>query len=103
VIDLFPPTARDPHGLHRAIWDEIDDEEKIEPPNDSPLTLASYKAEPGLAAFVEPTAVGRDLIDMPVFLTQETYIPLPLGPTYEAAYREVPGYWRNVIEGNSAG
>ena len=26
VIDLLPPTRRDPQGIHKAIWDEIDDE-----------------------------------------------------------------------------
>src|SRR4051812_15220232 len=25
VIDLFPPTPRDPHGIHKAIWDEIEE------------------------------------------------------------------------------
>jgi len=25
IVDLFPPTARDPKGIHPAIWDEIDE------------------------------------------------------------------------------
>ena len=26
VVDLFPPTPRDPQGIHEAIWDEFGDE-----------------------------------------------------------------------------
>jgi hypothetical protein len=26
VIDLFPPTSRDPQGIHKAIWQEVTDE-----------------------------------------------------------------------------
>src|SRR5262245_29859786 len=43
VIDLLPPTPRDPHGMHKAIWDEIE-EEPFELPPDKPLTLAAYVA-----------------------------------------------------------
>src|SRR5205085_10648817 len=27
VVDLFPPTPRDPSGIHKVIWDEIEEEE----------------------------------------------------------------------------
>lgn len=40
VIDLFPPGPRDPHGIHKAIWDEFE-EEDFELPADKPLILAS--------------------------------------------------------------
>ena len=43
VIDLFPPGPRDPQGIHKAIWDEFDDEE-LELPSGKPLTLAAYDA-----------------------------------------------------------
>ena len=26
VVDLFPPTPRDPQGIHKAIWDELGDQ-----------------------------------------------------------------------------
>jgi Protein of unknown function (DUF4058) len=26
IVDLFPPTPRDPQGIHKAIWDEFGDE-----------------------------------------------------------------------------
>jgi hypothetical protein len=40
---------------------------------------------------------------MPLFLTRGAYVPLPLEPTYQAAYRGMPAYWRAVIEGPRAG
>ena len=39
VVDLFPPTPRDPQGIHKAIWDEFGDEPFDFLP-DKPLTVA---------------------------------------------------------------
>ena len=41
IVDLFPPTPRDPQGLHKAIWDEFEDVPFAFLP-DKPLTVASY-------------------------------------------------------------
>jgi hypothetical protein len=97
VVDLFPPTPRDPHGIHAAIWGEISDE-PFALPTDEPLTLAAYSAGPIKCAYVEPTAVGRELIDMPLFLEPDFYVNVPLERTYHAAYRGVPQRWRQVLE-----
>ena len=43
VIDLFPPTPRNPQGIHQAIWSEKYDGD-FEFHADKPLTLASYRA-----------------------------------------------------------
>jgi hypothetical protein len=48
-------------------------------------------------------AVGDALLPMPLFLTPDHYVDLPLGPTYDMAYRGVPAYWREVIEGRRPG
>ena len=53
---------------------------------------------PGRREDVEPTAVGRELIDMPLFLEPEIYVPVPLEATYQAAYRGVPRRWKAVLE-----
>ena len=98
VVDLFPPGPRDPNGIHGAIWSEISDEPYVQPANE-PLTLASYSAGPRKRAYVEPTAVGRELIDMPLLLEPEVYINVPLEPTYQAAYRGVPRRWQRVLDG----
>ena len=97
VIDLFPPGPRDPHGIHARIWGEFDDS-PYELPADEPLTLAAYSAGRPKRAYVEPTAVGRELIDVPVFLTPEGNVTVPLEATYRAAYRGVARRWRDVLE-----
>lgn len=49
-------------------------------------------------AYVEPTAVGRELIDMPLFLEPEIDVNVPLEATYVAAYRDVANRWKRVLE-----
>src|SRR5262245_25417147 len=66
IVDLFPPGPRDPQGMHKAIWDEINDNE-FALPTDRPLTLASYVGGRIPEAFIEPTAVGQALAEMPLF------------------------------------
>lgn len=100
VIDLHPPTARDPRGIHGAVWDEVG-HGVYEPPADRPLTLVAYEADTPPCAYVEPTAVGAVLPSMPLFLQPGWYINVPLEQTYSAAYRGVPQVWRDVIEGRS--
>src|SRR5262249_21720387 len=58
VIDLFPPSKRDPQGIHKAIWDQFV-EEDFELPADQRLTLAAYDAGPPPVAYAEFVAVGE--------------------------------------------
>lgn len=97
LIDLFPPGPRDPAGIHGVILGEISDKPFELPPGE-PLTLVAYSSGERKIGYLEPTAVGRELIDMPLFLTPETYINVPLEATYRAAYRGVPRKWREVLE-----
>jgi hypothetical protein len=97
IIDLFPPGPRDPQGIHKAIWDQVCTSE-FAIPADRPLTLAAYIGGPAPEAFLEPTAVGTPLADMPVFLTPEEYVPLPLEATYQKAWEAVPAFWREVLD-----
>ncbi len=99
IIDILPPGPRDPQGMHGALWMQYEQVQYV-PPHDAPLTLASYCVGDPLEAFVEPTGIGRTLIDMPVFLTPDTYVLLPLEPTYMAAWDAVPAFWRGVIAGS---
>jgi hypothetical protein len=96
VIDLFPPSVRDPQGIHKAIWDEIEDQ-PFELPADKPLTLAAYSGGPCPEMFVQPVAVGQSLPDMPLFLTPDVYIYVPLETTYQAAWADVPSFWQDVL------
>ncbi|NLS98031.1 MAG: DUF4058 family protein [Planctomycetaceae bacterium] len=97
IIDLFPPGPRDPHGIHAAIWAEFSDDAEPLPPGE-PLTLAAYSAGTVKRAYVEPMAVGRELIDMRLFLEPDVYVNVPLEATYQAAYRGVPRRWRDLLD-----
>jgi Protein of unknown function (DUF4058) len=97
VIDLFPPTRRDPQGLHKAIWDEFEDDEYTPPP-EKPLTLAAYSAGAVKTAYVEPIAVGDGLPDMPLFLEPEVYVPVPLEATYRATWSVFPAALKGLLE-----
>lgn len=99
MIDLFPPGPHDPRGLHGAIWDHFGPDEDAAPA-DRPVTLASYRAgSPQTEAYVENVALGDDLPAMPLFLDDAAHVRAPLEPTYRAAYRGLPAFWRGVIEG----
>jgi hypothetical protein len=101
LIDLLPPTPRDPDGLAGALADDILGTPYEQPP-DKPLTLASYAAEPELTAYVQEVAVGDVLPDMPLFLAPEQYVNVPLERTYTAAYESVPPPFRPAPEGPAA-
>jgi hypothetical protein len=96
VIDLFPPSTRDPQGIHKAIWDEFQ-EEDLNLPTDKPLTLASYDAGPPPVAYVEPVAVGDTLPDMPIFLKPDFYVPAPLEATYDTTWSHFPAPMKRLL------
>lgn len=102
VVDLFPPGPRDPQGLHKAIWDEFI-ENDFTLASDKPLTLAAYRSDTYPEAFVQPTAVGATLTDMPLFLSPEVYVPVPLETTYQSAWDAVPVFWREVLTSGRGG
>jgi hypothetical protein len=95
LVDLFPPTPRDPGGIHKIIWED-DDYDTFPFDPSRPLTCASYIGS-GAEAFVEPVAVGEELPDLPLFLTPREYVPVPLETTYQAAFEAVPDVWRDVL------
>ena len=97
VVDLFPPTVRDPKGIHKAIWDELVDE-SFEPPPDKPLTVASYLGGDVPTAYVEPVAVGDLLPSLPIFLSQTHYIPAPLDGTYQETWENYPSLLKGLLE-----
>jgi hypothetical protein len=98
VVDLFPPGPRDPQGIHKAIWDELQ-EEPFELPADKPLTVVSYSAGPVTVAYVEPVAVGDELPAMPLFLEPEAYVPAPLEATYQTAWAVFPAVLKDLLTG----
>jgi hypothetical protein len=97
IVDLFPPSSRDPQGIHQVLWEELMGESDFTLPADARLTLAAYIGGDCLEAFVEPRAVGAPLIEMPLFLTPEVYVPTPLEATYRSAWDGLPAFWRGVL------
>ena len=100
IVDLFPPGRRDPQGIHKVIWDRLQDEPFQLPP-DKPLTLAAYAVGTETVAYVEPVAVGDSLPDMPLFLTGDRYIPCPLESTYQTAWHQFPAPLKGPLESPS--
>ncbi|MHB1560004.1 MAG: DUF4058 family protein [Isosphaeraceae bacterium] len=99
IVDLFPPTNRDPQGIHQAIWDwETDGRFPL--PETKPLTCVSYVGYPNLQVYLTPVAVGETLPDMPLFLSPRAYVPVALEATYQSAWESVPDFWRDRITGS---
>jgi Protein of unknown function (DUF4058) len=96
VMDLLPPGRFDPGGMHGVLWSRLGGQ--YDPPAGKPLTLASYASAGTVTCYVEPTAAGTAMIDMPLFLTAERYVNVPLEQTYQASYEGVPARWKRVIE-----
>ncbi len=96
IVDLQPPTRRDPDGVHGAIWDEVAGEPYTRP-TDKPLTLAAYEAGTSVRAFIEPVRVGDKLTDMPLFLAPGRYVAVPLEETYQTTFARVPKRWQIVL------
>ncbi|MCU0874920.1 MAG: DUF4058 family protein [Pirellulaceae bacterium] len=102
VIDILPPTSRDPRGTHKAIWDEIE-EEAFELLPGKPLTLAAYVAGDLLTgrettAYIELVGVGDTLPNMPAYIDPNGYVPVPLEATYQAAWATCPADLRELVE-----
>lgn len=97
LIDLFPPGKRDPQGIHKAIWDQFE-EEDLELPPGKPLTLASYDAGPDYVAYVEFVGVGDSLPEMPLFLKPERYVQAPLESTYGQAWDLFPAALKPLLD-----
>lgn len=100
LIDLFPPGRWDPGGFHATIARRVEGTtEEYQVPPDEPLTLAAYAAGSPVDAYIEHFAPGGTLPHMPLFLSADRYVNVPLEGTYVTAYRKVPAFWRDVVEG----
>ena len=98
IVDLFPPTPRDPSGIHKVIWDEWGEEEDFLFPPGKDRIVASYEAGPERFAYVEPVAVGDPLPEMALFLAAGLHVPVPLESTYQATWDASPEGLRTAVE-----
>lgn len=98
VLDLLPPRRKDPNGIHPLIWRRFKKARGFELPAGKPLSLAGYSAGDVPRAYVEAVGVGDPLPDMPLFLTADRHVRVPLEAAYLPAWAEVPDRWREVLE-----
>jgi hypothetical protein len=99
IADLHRPGSFDPDGIHGAIWAELDG--GFDAPTDKPLTFASYSAGDIKRAYVEPLPLGAELPDMPLFLSPDYYVPLPMAATYDAAFETMGKRWRDELQASN--
>lgn len=100
LVDPLLPGPHDPAGMHGAIWQRLEStEEPYDLPANDRLTLASYVAAEQVDIYLEHPALGAPLPDMPLFLRPDRYVSVPLEATYVEAYRSMPAFWREVLEG----
>ncbi|MBY0526927.1 MAG: DUF4058 family protein [Gemmataceae bacterium] len=100
LVDVHPPGPRDPHGIHGAVLSEIGSE-NYTLTGERPLTVAAYVGGAVVEAFVAHFAVGEPIPTMPLFLTRENYVRVPLDAAYTAAWEDVPPQYRDVIVAGS--
>lgn len=97
VIDLLPPSPRDPFGIHKLIWDEIEEASLSVPPGKDRI-FASYETGNVNTSYVEAIGVGDALPSMPLFLETGLHVPVPLEATYQVAWEATPDIFRPAIE-----
>ena len=104
LLDLLPPNAHTPGGLHAAISNgmgrpvaaataEWQDERH-------PVATISYLADRlGRTAYYEFLRVGEPFPELPLFLNSERYVNLPLEETYHETFRGTAGITQNRLAG----
>jgi hypothetical protein len=85
LVDVHPPGPRDPNGIHGAILNEIGTEEYVLGA-ERPLTAVAYTGGDVVDGFVAHFAVGEPIPQMPLFLTRENYVKVPLETAYMSAW-----------------
>lgn len=97
LVDIHPPGSRDPSGIHGAVLNEIGTEEYALG-RERPLTTVAYISGVDLVdALVNHFAVGESIPEMPLFLTKENYVRVPLESAYLAAWEDVPPQYQQIL------
>ncbi|MGH7170593.1 MAG: DUF4058 family protein [Gemmataceae bacterium] len=97
LVDVHPPGPRDANGIHAALLNEIGTEEYTLS-RERPLTAVAYTSGVDLVdAFVNHFAVREPLAEMPLFLTRENFIRVPLEAAYLAAWEDVPPRYQEAL------
>lgn len=95
-LDVLPPTKFTPVGLGGAIWNAVNGNDYPFTP-EKPLAADAFQAGRVIELFANPLAVGDELPDVPLFLTTDTYIDLPLTASYTDAFRSIAPDDRDLL------
>lgn len=96
VVDLFPPTPRDPGGVYPAVAAFFGGG-GVDWPAGKPLTAVSFDAG-RKTADIEPLAVGDLLPDLPLVLGHDLFVDTPLEATYAATWAVTPKPLRDLVQ-----
>ncbi len=102
VIDLVRPGRHDPEGIHAAFW-ERHFGTGFGVTADEPYGLVSYCADLVPRAYFEPVGLGKPLSEMPLFLTVDHYVNVPLEETYLYTWNDIPDRWKKVLDPTHSG
>ena len=100
LIDPFPPGPRDPHSLHKLLWDAFE-EVPFDLPVEEPLLLVSYRAPTSVLALradIGPLGMGAAIPDMPAWIDPDEFVEVPLERTYRVAWDAAPADFRYLVE-----
>ncbi len=102
LVDVHETGRFDQNGINACIRNMLSPHSTpiVDKPRHS--TLASYSPDPprSVDIYVEHVAPDMPLPDMPIFLTPDRYVNVPLEATYLEAWGGMPAFWRNVVLGN---
>ena len=102
LVDVHATGSFDRDGINASIRNLLAPQAApiTDPPRHS--TLATYCPDPprSVDIYTEHVEPLKPLPDMPVFLTPDRYVNVPLESTYLEAWSGMPAFWRNVVLGN---
>lgn len=96
LIDLARPGPHDPEGPHAHIQAAIAGE-PYSPPAPGRLTFASYDACECPVGYVFHPEVGGPLPDLPLFLSESSYVLLRVEDAYAYAFAGVPRHQQEEL------
>jgi hypothetical protein len=96
LVDVHPAGPRDPQGIHGSLMAEIGSEEYLLP-GEQMLTAAAYIGGPVIEGFVKHFSIGEAIPAMPLFLTKENHVNVPLEASYQAAFEDMPPQYKREL------
>ncbi len=111
MVDVHPPNRHAPRGMHTAFWEHFYGDAPGVTAKE-PFCAVAYRVEvltdklPAPmaypTAYFEPFGQQGPLPTMPLFLTPDRYVNVPLDETYSSAWKGVPDRWKKVIDPDSS-